>query len=167
MSTLKQVVLTLCLASFSAGVLLHLFPDAAAKRSMKAVAGLYILCAVLGGVQDGSFFLQEAQHELMALEGALQSEIESSTEGAFENTLLTQATQSLESQYNAYLIEQGYEATIAITLVQGENSMTAQSVCITSAAPLLPEEENALTGYFTQVLAMQEICFVSGEGALE
>ncbi len=161
MDTVKQIIFTLCLASFSAGVLLHLFPDAAARRCMKAVAGLYILSAVLGGVQDGSVLLQELQTELVVLEGSLQSDVQAGDESSFESALLTQASQSLEAQYNAYLTEQGYDATVAITLVQGENSMIVQGICVMSAAALSPAQESALADYFMQALDAQTVSFIS------
>lgn len=159
MQTMKDVVFTFCLASLCAGVLLHLFPDAAARRCMKAVAGLYVLSAVLGGAQDAQVIMEEMVQGISATGESAALGYDTSASG-FEDNLLEQSAQGLNAQYNAYLAANGYDASVEVILVQTDGTVVVQGACVTASTPLSIEAQNEISVYLCEALALSEVTFV-------
>lgn len=157
MQSVKELVFTLCLASLCAGVVLHLFPDAAAKRCMKAVAGLYVLSAVLGVAQGAS-------GALAALDASVQSGSQSAVlsdasadSDAFTQSVLAQAQAQLNAQYSAYLAAQGYDGTVSVALQQTGENVVISGVDIALNVAITAAQSATLTDYFVQNLGVDVV----------
>ncbi len=164
MQALKSLVFTFCLASLCAGVILHLFPDAAAKRCMKAVAGLYILSALLSSVQGADAFLTDATVQLAQASEQAQEGIQQSTGDDFTDTILAQTASSLNSQYAAELAAMGYTVGVEVALLQTDQSVVLQGVCVTASTTLTEQEKAAIRGYFSTVFANVTVSFLEEAG---
>ncbi|MFI3169549.1 MAG: hypothetical protein R3Y06_06390 [Faecalibacterium sp.] len=159
MQTMKDVVFTLCLASLCAGVLLHLFPDAAARRCMKAVAGLYVLSAVLGGAQDAQVMMTEMAQSVSVANESTALVYDTDTSG-FEDNLLEQSAQGLNAQYDAYLAAEGYDVSVEITLAQTQDAVVVQAACVVANTPLSIEAQGDISAYLCGALALSEVTFI-------
>ncbi len=167
MQTVKTIVFTFCLASLCAGVLLHLFPDAAAKRCMKAVAGLYIMAAVLSNVQESQTVYSELISQISTASGTATEYAAEAQGDSFAENILSQSSASLNAQYTQILCAQGYDVSAEVILIQEGDIILLQSVQIISSTELSQAAQDALTDYLKETLYVAEVVFlVQEEGVL-
>ncbi len=164
MNSFKNSVLVLCLASLCSGVILHLFSDAAAKRCIKAVAGLYILVAVLGANSTMGATLATALEDANALVQSTANESESTlaleTDASVESILLAQTEAQLEAYFLQKFVAEGYPILYTdITLVSEDGVAHAQHICIESETALSIEAQQEISLAIASELAADEVQF--------
>ncbi len=157
MYIVKNLVLTLCLSSLCAGVLLHLFPDASAKRCMKAIAGLYVLSAVLNGMHSTQMVVENASYSTNAM---VDHYAQADDVNGFGANLLAQTKDDLDEQYRVYFMRLGYDVQVSVALARFEETVIVKEVTVTTNGPLSDQAKEEISTYLCENLALDTVVFL-------
>ncbi len=149
MQTIKELVFVICIACLTAGVILQIFEKDSAKRCIKAVAGLYILVAVLQGCGD---FEQNIQTWSTEQTGALTLPTEQ--ESDFSTSLLEASSIELANRYKSILLTRGIVADVIVIMSKVDEVITVKTLEVYSENELIEEDKN----YFSELIK-QELAF--------
>ncbi len=127
----------LCISCLTAGVILQIFEKDSAKRCIKAVAGLYILVAVLQGCGD---FEQNLQTWSTAQADALTLPTEQ--EYDFSANLLTESSAQLSKRYSDVLLAKGVVAQVVVEMQNINDTINVASVAVWSDEELTAQQKN-------------------------
>jgi hypothetical protein len=161
MKDLKAAVAVFCTACICAEVLIQLTQQTRARRCIKAVAGLYIVAALLRAVPGLA-----AQSTGAELPGGTQADF-----GSFTQNVLEQTAQSLEETLqSAIYADTGCSVRLKITLRQTQTGVAAATVQVaaeesTEILGLSPEQRAEIETLLRGQLGAVAISFAGEEGA--
>jgi hypothetical protein len=165
MKDLKAAVAVFCTACICAEVLIQLTQQTRARRCIKAVAGLYIIAALLRAVPGLA-----TQSASVELPGGTQADF-----GSFAQNVLEQTAQSLEETLqNTIRAETGCSVRLQIKLQQTQTGVAAAAVQVAAKEPaeesnrglaLSPEQRAEIETLLRGQLGAVAISFAGEEGA--
>jgi hypothetical protein len=160
MKELKAAVAVFCAGCICAEVLVQLTQQTHARRCIKAVAGLYIVAALLRALPG--LAAQSTSVEL--------PDITQANYGTFAQNVLEQTAQSLEETLqNTIRASTGCSVRLQITLRQTQTGVAAAAVQVTAEEPtgileLAPEQQAEIETLLRGQLGAVEISFAGEEG---
>jgi hypothetical protein len=160
MKELKAAVAVFCAGCICAEMLVQLTQQTRARRCIKAVAGLYIVAALLRAVPGVA-----AQSANVELPGSTQADF-----GSFTQNVLEQTAQSLEETLqNTIRASTGCSVQLQITLRQTQTGVAAAAVQVTAEEPveilgLTPEQQAEIETLLRGQLGAVDVSFAGEEG---
>lgn len=133
MDALRSLVRTFCIACIAAGLVQALIPPSGGRKVIKAVAGLYILLAVLHGAQN-----LPAAFAAAVLTPAQSTDSVPAQSGC-GSQILRESERRLAETCRNTLLENGVDAQVSITLSQENDTVCISRILLTTSQTLSPE----------------------------
>lgn len=150
MPLLKNVAAALCRACFGVGVLLRILPEGGTKRCIKALAGLYILLAVIQPIGAGAVALPE-----LLMPG--------STPGVWDEMEQRQTIaltgKELEQYYQEQFCAEEEAMTLNFRLEQTGNVLFIKQAIVKSHLPIDEEKQQRIAARLMAELQVTDIQF--------
>jgi hypothetical protein len=154
MDALRSLVRTFCVACIAAGLVQMLLPPSGGRKVIKAVAGLYILLAVLHGAQNLPAAFADA-----VLQSA-QSSASVPAQSGCSSQILRESERRLSETCRNTLLENGVDAQVSITLSQENGAVHISRILLTTSQTLSPEMRrkaaDLLAAYGAEAIAFEE-----------
>lgn len=157
MQAIRLAAKAFCTACIVSGLVVRLVPDDAARKCIKAVAGLYIVVAVLQPF--GNDTPAWPQYSVSLPAAAPQA-------SSFSDSVLARSQAALEEYYAGVFRTEGMDVRLLITLRADNTGTYAEAVTVESAAPLSAQQRAEVQNRLAGDLLVKSIEFITEDGAV-
>lgn len=157
MQTIRLAVRAFCAACITGGLIVRLVPGDGARKCIKAVAGLYIVVAVLHAFENTSPAWPQRKASLPAAAPQASS---------FEDGVLARSQAALEEYYAAAFRASGMEVRLSLPLQADGAGTYVKSATVESAAPLTGQQRAEIEKRLTGELLVERVAFITEDDAV-
>lgn len=157
MQTIRLAVKAFCIACITGGLIVRLIPGDGARKCIKAVAGLYIVVAVLHAFENAVPVWPRQKVSLPAAAPQVSS---------FEDGVLAQSQAALEEYYAAVFRASGMEVQLSFCLRTDGAGTYVESAAVKSAAPLTGQQRAEIEKRLTGELLVESVAFIAEDDAV-
>lgn len=158
MQTIRLAVKAFCAACITGGLIVRLVPGDGARKCIKAVAGLYIVVAVLHAFGNASPVWPQRKGRALLPAAAPQA-------SSFEDGVLVRSQEALEEYYAAVFHASGMEVRLSLSLQADGAGTYVKSATVKSAAPLTGRQRAEIEKRLTGELLVESVAFIAEDDA--